>query len=78
ALLIAPYLLFDDAHFMYALATMLVIVVMIIAGFNYYISVAQDLPFKKRFTEMATISLSVALLSFIIGIFVKKFLGIDI
>lgn len=78
AFLITPYLLFDDSMFMYALGTMLVIVVLIIAGFNYYISVAQGLPFKKRFTEMATISLGVALLSFIVGIFVKQFLGIEL
>lgn len=78
ALLIAPYLIFSDAMFMYALGTMLVIVVLIIAGFNYYISVAQGLPFKKRFTEMALISLGVAMLSFVVGIVVKQFLGIDL
>ena len=33
---------------------------------------------EKRFTEMATISLSVAALSFIVGILVKHFLGIDV
>ena len=38
-------------------------------------SVAQDQPFKSRFTEMAAISISVAVLSFIVGILAKKFLG---
>ncbi len=39
---------------------------------------AQDLPFKKRFGQMAGISLGVAALSFVIGILVKQFLGVDI
>ncbi|MGH4121966.1 MAG: VIT1/CCC1 transporter family protein [Clostridium sp.] len=77
-LLISPYLLLPDNMYGQALAIMLVLVVIIIAGFNYYISVAKDLSFKKRFTEMATISLSVAGISFVIGILVKKFLGIDL
>ena len=36
---------------------MLTIVVVIILLFTYYISVAKDLPFGKRFGEMAVISL---------------------
>ena len=52
--------------------------VAIIAGFTYYISVAKDLEFKQRFKEMATISLSVAAFSFVIGLVVKEVLGIDI
>lgn len=78
ALLVLPYLLFDSAHFLYALITMLVIVVAIIAAFNYYLSVAKDLDFKKRFMEMAGISLGVALLAFLVGILVKEWLGVDI
>ncbi|GMG95946.1 VIT1/CCC1 transporter family protein [Tepidimicrobium xylanilyticum] len=77
-LLILPYLIFPNNKYIHALVTMLIIVVLIILSFTYYISVAKDLPFKKRFLEMATISLSVAGLSFIVGILVKKFLGIDI
>ena len=76
--LIAPYLLLGNSQFMVALIIMLVTVVLIIAGFNFYLAVAQDEPFKKRFMEMAVISLGVAILSFVIGIFVKQFLGIDI
>lgn len=77
-LLVLPYLIFPNSKYIHALVTMLIIVVLIILSFTYYISVAKDLPFKKRFLEMATISLSVAGLSFIVGILVKKFLGIDI
>ena len=47
-------------------------------GVAYLVTVAQDLPFKKRFGQMAGISLGVAALSFVIGILVKQFLGVDI
>ena len=77
-LLIAPYLFFDSSHFLFALIAMLAIVVLIIAGFTYYTSVAQDQPFKSRFLEMATISISVAVISFIVGVLAKKFLGLDL
>lgn len=77
-LLVLPYLIFPSHQYIYALITMLLIVVLVILAFTYYISVAKDLPFKKRFLEMATISLSVAALSFIVGVLVKRFLGIDV
>ena len=60
ALLILPYLLFDESHYLWAMGTMVVIVLLILVVFNYYLSVAQDLPFKKRFGQMAGISLGVA------------------
>ena len=77
-LLIAPYLLLGPTQYIPALICMLAVVVLIIAGFTYYTSVAQDQPFKGRFLEMAVISISVAVLSFIVGILAKKFLGIDL
>ena len=76
--LIAPYLIFPATQFIPALICMLAVVVLIIAGFTYYTSVAQDEPFKSRFTEMALISITVAVLSFVVGILAKKFLGVDL
>ena len=76
--LVAPYLIFPTTQFIPALLCMLLVVILIIAGFTYYTSVAQDEPFKSRFLEMATISISVAVLSFIVGILAKQFLGIDL
>ncbi|MBE6957454.1 MAG: rubrerythrin family protein [Ruminococcaceae bacterium] len=73
-LLVLPYLLLT--HYLMALICMLLIVVAIIAGFTYYTSVAQDRPFFKRFGEMALISIGVAVLSFVVGILAKKFLGV--
>lgn len=77
-LLIAPYMLFGSASYIPALICMIVIVILIIAGFTYYTSVAQDQPFKSRFLEMACISVGVAVISFVVGILAKRFLGIDV
>jgi VIT1/CCC1 family predicted Fe2+/Mn2+ transporter len=76
ALLILPYLLFSN--YLICLGMTLFIAILIIFGFNYYISVAKDLNFKQRFTEMALISLGVSALTFGIGFIVKKALGVDI
>lgn len=77
-LLIAPYLIFGVHQYIPALICMLLVVVAIIAGFTYYTSVAQDQPFKRRFWEMACISIGVAVLSFVVGILAKNLLGVDI
>ena len=77
-LLILPYLLLSSAQYIAALICMLAIVILIIAGFTYYTSIAQDKPFKPRFLEMAGISVSVAVISFIVGILAKHFLGVDL
>lgn len=77
-LLIAPYLLFGTGGYIPALVCMLLIVILIIAGFTYYTSVAQGQPFKSRFWEMALISVGVAVVSFVVGILAKQFLGVDL
>lgn len=77
-LLISPYLIFGSAQYLLALACMLIVVILIIAGFTYYTSIAQGQPFKSRFLEMATISISVAVISFVVGVLAKKFLGVDV
>jgi VIT1/CCC1 family predicted Fe2+/Mn2+ transporter len=75
-LLVLPYLLFENYYLDLAIA--LTTAVIIIAVFNYYISVAKGESFRERFLEMAGLSLSVATLSFIIGYFIRKWLGIEI
>lgn len=76
ALLILPYLLVGNPYI--SLGIMLGTVVLIIFVFNYYISVAKGYNFKKRFLQMAIISLGVAALSFLIGILVKSLLGVTV
>jgi VIT1/CCC1 family predicted Fe2+/Mn2+ transporter len=74
--LVLPYLLF--ANYYLDLAIALTTAVIIIAVFNYYISVAKNESFRERFLEMAGLSLSVAGISFVIGFFIRKWLGVNI
>jgi VIT1/CCC1 family predicted Fe2+/Mn2+ transporter len=76
--LILPYLLFPSGMYIPALACMLGVVILIIAGFTYYTSVAQDQTFASRFWEMALISVGVAVVSFVVGILAKQLLGVDV
>lgn len=75
-ILILPFLLLKNPFI--SLGISLCSVVIIIFAFTFYISVAKDLPFKKRVIEMLCISLGVATLSFGIGVLVRHFLGIDV
>jgi vacuolar iron transporter family protein len=75
-ILIVPYLILDNYYLCLAFA--LISAVLIIAIFNYYISVAKDAPFRRRFLEMASLSLGVATLSFILGYFIRNALGVEI
>ncbi len=75
-LLVMPYLLFQN--YISNLIITLAIAVTIIAVFNYYISVAKGESFRSRFLEMAGISLGVALLSFMIGYFIRLWLHVEI
>lgn len=77
AILILPYLLFPVHMHIAAFFCMIGLVILIIVVFNLYISVAKGDPFLRRFAEMAIISLSVAAISFVIGLLAKKFLGLD-
>ena len=77
ALLVLPYLLFPTNMYVAAFGVMIATVIFIIMFFNYYISVAKEEPFFKNFATMAVISLSVALISYVIGVVAKQLLGID-
>ncbi len=75
-ILILPYLVLSNYYL--CLGCTLVAAVLIIALFNYYISVTKDVPFKGRFLEMAGLSLGVAGFSFLLGFVLRSFLGIDV
>jgi len=75
-LLILPYLVLSAP--IISLLITLATAVLIIWLFNYYLSVATDVPFRKRFWEMTLVSLGVAALSFGIGFALKTLMGIDI
>jgi len=74
--LVIPYFLM--INYVASLIVTIVIAITIIFIFNFYISVANDYNFKRRFIEMAAISIGVATLSFIIGYLVKTFFGFKI
>ncbi|MGD1996726.1 MAG: VIT1/CCC1 transporter family protein [Anaerolineae bacterium] len=75
-ILILPYLVLDN--FYVCLACTLLAALLVIALFNYYLSIAKDLPFKERFREMAGLSFGVAVLSFLIGFIIRSLLGVEI
>jgi VIT1/CCC1 family predicted Fe2+/Mn2+ transporter len=75
-ILILPFLTLQNIFA--CLAASLVAAILIIALFNYYISVANDLPFRKRFMEMALLSMGVAAFSFLVGFVIRSLLGIEV
>jgi vacuolar iron transporter family protein len=75
-ILILPYLLLHNVYI--SLAVTLMAAILIIAGFNFYYSVVKDEKFSRRFIEMASLSMGVALLSFGVGLVLRRFFGIEI
>jgi len=74
--LILPFLLLSSPYM--ALMLTLCGAVCIIFLFTFYISVAKDLPFWRRFLEMAAISLGIAAISFVIGVVIRVFLNVNV
>ena len=74
-LLVVPYFLF--ANYIHALIMMISTVVIIIAAFTFYLSVAKRQKFWHRFLEMTAISVGVAILSFGIGVAARLWLGVE-
>lgn len=46
--------------------------------FTFYISIAKGMNFRKRFLEMAAISLGVAIISFFIGLGIRSLFGLEV
>ena len=74
--LVLPYLRLDNYYLCLALA--LAAAIVIITFFNYYISVARDEPFRRRFLEIAGLSFGVAALNFLIGFLIRTVLGVEV
>jgi len=75
-LLIAPFLILSSVFI--ALLASLVNSILIVFMFTYYLSIANDQPFRKRFLEMVILSTVVALISFGLGYVVRIFFGIQV
>jgi len=74
--LLLPYLVFKNVFL--CLGFVMVNALIIILVFTFYVSVAKEVSFKKRFFEMASLSLSIAVINFLIGILIRKGFGIDV
>ena len=79
-LLVIPYLLLSDSSeiiwglepHIQALIITFIIGLLIIAFFNFYVSIAQDKSFNRRYIEMVLILLIVTLISFTIGLILRE------
>lgn len=75
-ILVTPYVFISNVFV--ALATALVLGLMIIFVFNAYISVLKNASFRRKFSEMAIISITFAAINFGIGFAVRYFFGIEV
>ncbi|MDA2935928.1 VIT1/CCC1 transporter family protein [Patescibacteria group bacterium AH-259-L05] len=74
--LIFPYLIVNNIYISLGWAIFNALIV--ISIFTFYVSTVKTISFKKRFIEMAGLSLSIALFTFIIGFLVRTFLNIEV
>lgn len=74
--LIYPYIAFGNLYLSFGI--MLLNAFIVIYIFNYYISVAKEVSFRRNFIEMALISLGIAAITFAIGYLVNTFWHIDL
>ncbi len=45
---------------------------------SFFMAVVKEIPFRRNFIEMLSISLGVTAVSFVIGLVARRFLGADI
>ncbi|PXY77912.1 MAG: rubrerythrin family protein [Methanobacteriota archaeon] len=83
-MLVAPYLIISpetppvyglEPHVL-ALVCTLIIGIVVIASFNFYVSVVEEVSFLHRFAEMAGLLFVVSLISFGIGVILSNWMGI--
>ncbi len=74
--LVAPYFIFTSPFM--SLAVAVLDSVFIVFLFTYYISVANEQPFRKRFFEMVVLSTVVGLISFGLGYLARVIFGINV
>ncbi|MBI2573532.1 VIT1/CCC1 transporter family protein [Candidatus Woesearchaeota archaeon] len=75
-LLIIPFVLSSSIHV--ALAILLFIVLGIIGSISYYTSILFTRSFIKQFLKMMTFTLGVALITFLLGLFLRVVFGIEV
>ena len=76
--LVLPYLVLPNDMYVVALVWMILTVVALIYSFSFYIATVKSEKVMPKFLEMSAISLSVALISFLIGLLAKFCFGIEV
>ncbi|MDD5019532.1 MAG: VIT1/CCC1 transporter family protein [Candidatus Omnitrophica bacterium] len=76
AFLVLPYFIFTNLFV--CLSWVVLGSLAIVFFFTFYISVAKNMDFRKRFLEMAGLSLAIAAVNFGIGLAIRKVFGIDV
>jgi len=74
--LVGPYFIFTSPFI--SLIVAVIDSIFVVFLFTYYISVANEQPFKKRFFEMVILSTVVGLISFGLGYLARILFGIDV
>jgi VIT1/CCC1 family predicted Fe2+/Mn2+ transporter len=74
--LLFPYIVFDNVYL--SLGIMVFNAIIVVFLFSFYISVAREISFRRRFSEMALASIGVAALAFLIGYLARTFLHIHV
>jgi VIT1/CCC1 family predicted Fe2+/Mn2+ transporter len=69
-ILVIPYFILENTYL--AGGIMLSLVILIIAGYTKYDSNLHKEKFSKKFAEMSYISLGIAIVSFLVGLLVRK------
>lgn len=85
-MLVSPYFLFSSGSpdfqglepHIQALVCTFIIGLLIVAVFNFYVSVVEGVSFRSRFIEMAAILGVVSLISYGIGIALRGMLGVEV
>ncbi len=75
-ILIMPFLVPINLYI--SLIITLIAAILIIAAFNYYYAIVREENFGRRFSEMAVLSMAVALLSFGVGYLLKYFFHVTV
>ncbi len=75
-LLVSPYLIFTNYKTAFLIS--IINVFLIISIFNLFVSVVREVSFKKSFLEMVIICSSVSVISFLVGILLRNYFGINI
>jgi len=74
--LVAPYLFLSNLYV--CIVVVLANALIVISLFSFYVAVAKDLSFKRRFMEMTLLGLGVSTVTFLLGALVRTWLALEV